>query len=70
MSSIFHAGSAPTGYWASELQRYLARSPALLGVLVALIGFILTGGGAYLAALGEAGITFWSARCFSPQAIS
>jgi quinoprotein glucose dehydrogenase len=52
ISSIFHAGSAPTGYWASELQRYLARSPALLGVLVALIGFILTGGGAYLAALG------------------
>jgi quinoprotein glucose dehydrogenase len=34
------------------LQRYLARSPALLGVLVALIGFILAGGGAYLAALG------------------
>ena len=52
MSSIPHAGSAPTGYWASELQRYLARAPALLGVLVALIGFILAGGGAYLAVLG------------------
>ena len=36
----------------SELQRYLAWAPALLGVLVALIGFILAGGGAYLAALG------------------
>src|SRR4029077_4055474 len=52
MSSIPHAGSAPTGYWAAELQRYLAWAPALLGVLVALIGFILAGGGAYLAALG------------------
>jgi glucose dehydrogenase len=52
MSSTLHSGPAPTGYWASELQRYLARSPALLGVLVALIGFILAGGGAYLAALG------------------
>ena len=52
MSSILRAGLAPTGYWASELQRYLARAPALLGVLVALIGFILAGGGAYLAVLG------------------
>ena len=52
MSSIPHAGSATTGYRASELQRYLAWAPALLGVLVALIGFILAGGGAYLAALG------------------
>ena len=52
MSSTPHAVPARTGYWASELQTYLARSPALLGVLVALIGFILACGGAYLAALG------------------
>ena len=52
MPSTLHAGPTPTGYWASELQRYLARSPALLGALLALIGFILAGGGAYLAALG------------------
>jgi len=70
MASTLHAGPAPTGYRASELQRYLARLPALLGALVALIGFILAGGGTYLAALGGAGITFWSAPCFSPPAIS
>src|SRR5258708_16452736 len=52
MASTLHAGPAPTGYRASELQRYLARLPALLGALVALIGFILAGGGTYLAALG------------------
>src|SRR5215468_5230206 len=52
MSSTVHAGPAPTRSWASELQRYLAWSPALLGALVALLGFILAGGGAYLAMLG------------------
>src|SRR5215813_4840364 len=52
MSSTVHAGPAPTRYWASELQRYLAWSPALLGGVVALLGFILAGGGAYLAWLG------------------
>src|SRR5262245_1344184 len=39
-------------YPASELQRYLAWSPALLGGVVALLGLILAGGGAYLAWLG------------------
>src|SRR5262249_61003728 len=38
--------------WGSELQRYLAWSPALLGGVVALLGLILAGGGAYLAWLG------------------
>src|SRR5262249_54351914 len=38
--------------WASESQRYLAWSPALLGGLVALLGLILAVGGAYLAWLG------------------
>src|SRR5262249_33378017 len=52
MSSTVHAGPAPTRYWASELQRYLAWSPALLGGVLALLGFILAGGGAYLAWLG------------------
>src|SRR5215471_11146557 len=52
MSSTVHAGPAPTRHWASEAQRYLAWSPALLGALIALLGFILAGGGAYLAALG------------------
>lgn len=49
MSPTLHGKPAPTGYWASTFQTYLAR---LLGVLVALIGFILAGGGAYLAWLG------------------
>src|SRR6476661_5414831 len=52
MSSTLRARPAPTGYPASGSQRYLAWSPALLGVLVTLLGFILAGGGAYLAALG------------------
>src|SRR5215813_4709696 len=52
MSSTVHAGPAPTRYRASGLQRYLAWSPALLGGVVALLGFILAGGGAYLAWLG------------------
>src|SRR5262249_42308137 len=52
MASTLHAGTATRGYQASALQRYLAWSPTLLGVLLALLGFILTGGGAYLAALG------------------
>jgi quinoprotein glucose dehydrogenase len=52
MTSTIHAVSAPTGYRASELPKYLAWPPALLGMLVALLGFILAGGGAYLAALG------------------
>jgi quinoprotein glucose dehydrogenase len=52
MSSIVHAGPAPTRYSALELQRYLAWSPRLLGALIALLGLILAGGGAYLASLG------------------
>src|SRR5262245_40314626 len=52
MSSTLHGGTAPTGYWASESQRYLAWSPALLGGLVALLGLSLAVGGAYLAWLG------------------
>src|SRR5262252_5791404 len=52
MSSTVHPGPAPTRDRASELQRYIAWSPALLGVLIALLGFILAGGGAYLAVLG------------------
>src|SRR5262249_4811790 len=52
MSSTLHGGTMPTRYWASELQRYLAWSPALLGGVVALLGLILAGGGAYLAWLG------------------
>ena len=52
MSSQTRAGPAPTGYRTSELPQYLALSPVLLGALVALIGLILAGGGAYLAALG------------------
>src|SRR5262245_48298636 len=57
MSTTLHAetataGTATRGYWASELQRYFAWSPALLGGLLALLGFILAGGGAYLATLG------------------
>src|SRR5262245_13223180 len=50
MSSKVDAGTVPTRSWASELQRYLAWSPALLGGVVALLGLILAGGGAYLAA--------------------
>src|SRR5215470_5514994 len=52
MATTVDAGPAPTGHRASELQRYLAWSPALLGGLIALLGVILAGGGAYLAALG------------------
>ena len=52
MSSTVHAAPAPTRSWASEAQRYLAWSPALLGALIALLGLILAGGGAYLAVLG------------------
>src|SRR5262245_53972288 len=52
ITSTLQAAAAPSGYWASKLQRSLAWSPALLGGLVALIGFILAGGGAYLAVLG------------------
>src|SRR5262249_54866160 len=52
MSSTVHTGSAPTRHLASELQRYLAWSPQLLGGIVALLGLILAGGGAYLASLG------------------
>src|SRR5262245_4213493 len=51
MTSTVHEEPAPTGR-ASELQRYLAWSPALLGGVVALRGLILAGGGAYLAWLG------------------
>ena len=52
MSSTVHPGPAPTEYWASASQRYLAWSPALLGGVVALLGLILAVGGAYLAWLG------------------
>src|SRR5262245_32289695 len=52
MSSTVHAGPTSTRHPVSEWQRYLAWSPALLGVLVALLGLILTGGGVYLAILG------------------
>src|SRR5262249_48734822 len=41
-----------TRFWASELRRYLAWAPALLGGVIAILGFVLAGGGAYLAALG------------------
>src|SRR5262245_31736461 len=52
MSSTLHAEGATRGYRTSELQRYLALSPALLGGVIALLGLILAGGGAYLAWLG------------------
>src|SRR5215468_10273471 len=52
MSSTVHAGPAPTRSWTTELQGYLAWSPTLLGGVVALLGLILAGGGAYLASLG------------------
>ena len=52
MSSTAHAAPAPTRYRASELQRYLAWLPVLLGGVVALLGSILAGGGTYLASLG------------------
>src|SRR5215471_8308735 len=52
MSSKVDAGTVPTRSWASELQRYVAWSPALLGGVIALLGLILAGGGAYLAWLG------------------
>src|SRR5262245_54023785 len=52
MSSTLHGGTVPTRYWASELQTYLVWAPALLGGVVALLGLILAGGGAYLAWLG------------------
>src|SRR5215472_9430502 len=53
MSSTLDAGTVPKRSWASKLQRYyLAWSPALLGGVIALLGLILAGGGAYLAWLG------------------
>src|SRR5215813_8773377 len=53
MSSTVHAGpAATTRYRASELQRYLVWTPRLLGGVVAALGVILAGGGAYLASLG------------------
>ena len=52
MPSQFRAEPAPTGHRTLELPRHLSLSPVLLGALVALIGLILAGGGAYLAALG------------------
>src|SRR5215813_3788979 len=53
MSSTVHAGpAATTRYRASELQRYLVWTPRLLGGVVAALGLILAGGGAYLASLG------------------
>src|SRR5215471_18233552 len=53
MSSTVHAGpTAPARYRASELQKYLVWLPRVLGSIVALLGLILAGGGAYLASLG------------------
>ncbi|MHC2331698.1 quinoprotein glucose dehydrogenase [Bradyrhizobium sp. USDA 4454] len=53
MSSTVHTGpAAPPRDRTSELQRYLAWTPALLGGVIALLGCILAGGGAYLASLG------------------
>ena len=52
MSSTLDAGPAPTGARAPALQRHIARLPAALGALIALIGLILAAGGAYLAMLG------------------
>src|SRR5262249_12060871 len=52
MSSTVDPKKVPTGSLTSELKRYLAWSPALLGGIVALLGVILAGGGAYLAWLG------------------
>ena len=58
MSSILDAGPAPVAYRTSQLQKLLARSPASLGALIALIGLVLAGGGAYLAVLGGSGYYF------------
>src|SRR5262245_8414985 len=52
MSQQLRSEPAPTGHQTLEWPRYLAWAPVLLGTLVALIGLVLTGGGAYLAALG------------------
>jgi quinoprotein glucose dehydrogenase len=52
MSSQVDAELALRGHGTSELPRYLAWSPVLVGALIALIGVMLAGGGAYLAALG------------------
>jgi quinoprotein glucose dehydrogenase len=52
VSSQVDAWRALKGRPTSGLSRYLAWSPVLLGALIALIGLILAGGGAYLAALG------------------
>jgi len=52
MSSQLHTEPAPTAHRTSELPKYLAWSAVLLGALIAFIGLILAGGGAYLAALG------------------
>ena len=50
LSSTLDAGPAPTAVRALALQRYIARLPAALGALIALIGLILAAGGAYLGA--------------------
>src|SRR5262249_5840114 len=52
MSPQVDPGLALSGHRTTELPRYLTWLPVLLGALVALIGLILAGGGAYLAALG------------------
>src|SRR5215469_1256344 len=53
MSSTLDAGPVPTESKASELHKYLARTPAVvLGTLIALMGLSLAVGGGYLAALG------------------
>src|SRR5215468_8261546 len=58
MSSILDAGSAPRAYRAPALDRVVARLPAALGALIALIGLVLACGGAYLAILGGSGYYF------------
>ncbi|WP_371929904.1 membrane-bound PQQ-dependent dehydrogenase, glucose/quinate/shikimate family [Bradyrhizobium sp. CCGUVB1N3] len=51
-STVDVAPAATTRHRASELQKYLALTPRVLGGIVALLGLILAGGGAYLASLG------------------
>ena len=52
MTTTLVTAPASTRSWTSELQKYVALAPAVLGAVLALIGLILAGGGAYLAALG------------------
>src|SRR5215467_14244275 len=52
MSPSLVEGQTKAAHRMSESSGYRAWSPALLGSVIALIGSILGGGGAYLAALG------------------